>query len=55
MNVTDINAGIEDRPIGGLGIFLVRKLMDDVRYTRQDGRNVLTLVMLKDSPRTPAA
>jgi len=51
----DINAGIDDRPIGGLGIFLVRKLMDDVRYARQDGRNILTLIMLKNSSRTPAA
>ena len=39
----DINAGIEDRPVGGLGIHLVRKIMDDVRYERIGGKNVLYL------------
>lgn len=40
----DITLGIEERPIGGLGIFLVRKLMDTVVYERTaDGYNVLTL------------
>ena len=33
----------EEREIGGLGIFLVRKMMDDVRYRREDGRNILTI------------
>ena len=40
----DISLGVSERPIGGLGIFLVRKLMDDVRYERTGGKNVLTLV-----------
>ena len=39
----DINAGVEDRPIGGLGIHLVRQIMDRVRYERISGRNVLYL------------
>jgi sigma-B regulation protein RsbU (phosphoserine phosphatase) len=39
----DTTLGIEDRPIGGLGIFLVRQLMDAVDYQRVDGQNVLTL------------
>ena len=39
----DTTLGIEDRPIGGLGIFLVRQLMDVVDYQRVDGQNVLTL------------
>lgn len=34
---------IMDRPIGGLGIHLVRKLSDAVNYTRQDDRNILTM------------
>ena len=38
---TTLNA--EDRPIGGLGILLVRKLMDTVSYRRQNGQNVLTM------------
>lgn len=39
----DINLSAEDRPIGGLGIHLVRQLMDSIEYERKDGRNVLTL------------
>lgn len=39
----DITLTAEERPIGGLGIFLVRQIMDDVSYRRQDGRNILTL------------
>lgn len=39
----DITAELEDRPIGGLGIFLVRKLMDSVNYERVNGENILTL------------
>ena len=40
----DISLPGEDRPIGGLGIFLVRKLMDEVRYRRQKGQNVLRII-----------
>ena len=39
----DIGASIEDRPIGGLGIHLVRSVMTSVEYRREDGRNVLTM------------
>ena len=39
----DINASVEDRPIGGLGIHLVRQIMDDVRYERRGEKNVLIL------------
>ena len=39
----DIDADIEDRPIGGLGIHLVRSTMDSVEYRRDDGRNVFTM------------
>ena len=41
--VPDIGAGIDDRPIGGLGIHLVRSVMTSVEYRREDGRNVLTM------------
>jgi len=40
----DLTQGVEERPIGGLGIFLVRQIMDDVAYARKDDRNILTLV-----------
>ena len=41
--VPDIGASIEDRPIGGLGIHLVRSVMSAVEYRREDGRNLLTM------------
>lgn len=40
----DITLSAEDRPIGGLGIFLCKQMMDDVRYSYEDGHNVLCLV-----------
>jgi len=40
----DITLDVEDRPIGGLGIFLVRNIMDEVKYTRSDdGKNILSM------------
>lgn len=39
----DVNADLDERPIGGLGIFLVRQLMDSVNYERVNGENILTL------------
>ena len=39
----DTSLGVEERAIGGLGIFLVRKTMDDVAYRFEDGANHLTL------------
>ena len=39
----DTAASIEDRPIGGLGIFLARQMMDSFAYRRDEGRNIVTL------------
>ena len=39
----DVTLSAEDRPIGGLGIYLVKKSMDLVRYTYQDGKNILSI------------
>lgn len=39
----DTTLSAEDRPIGGLGIFMVRQIMDSVSYERTEGKNVLTL------------
>ncbi len=38
----DINADIDKRNIGGLGIFLIKKNVDDIFYERKDGKNILT-------------
>lgn len=34
---------LEERPIGGLGVHLVKKLMDVSHYERRDGKNILTI------------
>ena len=39
----DLTLGIEERPIGGLGIFLIRKMMDELAYDRLGGENVLIM------------
>ena len=39
----DITQSAEERPIGGLGIFLVRQIMDTIRYERTNDKNILTL------------
>ncbi len=39
----DLTASLADRPVGGLGVFLVRKVMDSVSYARVAGRNQLRM------------
>ena len=39
----DTSLSAEERPIGGLGILLTRKLVDTINYERINGRNILTL------------
>lgn len=39
----DTTLPLEERPIGGLGIHLIRRFMDSINYERRDGRNILTL------------
>ena len=39
----DISLEVVDREIGGLGIHLIRQIMDDISYEYKDGKNVLTL------------
>ena len=40
----DVEAGVAERPIGGLGVHLVRTMMDELHYRREGGRNYLKLV-----------
>ena len=39
----DLSLNLLERPAGGLGVFLVRKTMDDVSYEYRDGRNILRI------------
>ena len=39
----DTSLSIEDRKIGGLGIFLIQQLMDQVNYKREENKNILIL------------
>ena len=39
----DVSLPAEERPVGGLGVFLVKKLMDEVTYEYRDGKNILKL------------
>ena len=43
----DLASDIDDRKIGGLGIFLSRKIMDEVTYRYEDGKNILSMVKRK--------
>ena len=43
----DLKADLSERKIGGLGIFLMRKLMDEVRYQAEPRKNRNTLTMIK--------
>ena len=39
----NLNLTADEREVGGLGIFMVKKTMDDMRYAYRDGKNVLTI------------
>lgn len=39
----DVSLSADERPIGGLGIFLIRQIMNEVKYERIEGKNVLAL------------
>lgn len=39
----DITLPLEERPVGGLGIFLITQIMDEVSYIRLKNQNILTL------------
>ncbi len=45
----DLNASLEERKAGGLGIYFMKKLMDEVKYEFSGGKNVLTMVVRASS------
>lgn len=47
-----VSLAAEDRPVGGLGIYLVRKLSDRMEYARESGKNRLTLHKSLNQPRS---
>jgi anti-sigma regulatory factor (Ser/Thr protein kinase) len=49
--VPDLELPVDARPVGGLGIHLVRKLMDRLVYSRQAGRNMLSMRKALDERR----
>jgi anti-sigma regulatory factor (Ser/Thr protein kinase) len=40
----DLSKPIEERPVGGLGIHMMRKSLDGLEYGRQDGKNMLVMI-----------
>ena len=40
----DVTLSADERKTGGLGIFLVRKMVDEMSYERVDGRNILRII-----------
>jgi serine/threonine-protein kinase RsbW len=49
----DTTSGLADRPVGGLGILLTKRLMDEVRYERAEGRNRVILRKRTDAGSQP--
>jgi anti-sigma regulatory factor (Ser/Thr protein kinase) len=45
----DLTLDVSERKIGGLGIYLIKKMVSEVRYRREGGSNILTLVIDKAS------
>ena len=43
-----VTSPIEERTVGGLGIYLIKKMTDEMKYTREEGRNVLRLFIRKE-------
>ncbi|MFA4877829.1 MAG: ATP-binding protein [Methanoregula sp.] len=43
----DLTGSVDDRKIGGLGIFLIRQVMDSIVYRYEDNKNILVLVKRK--------
>ena len=40
----ELDGSIEDRDVGGLGVFLIRQVMDEIFYRYENGKNILVLI-----------
>ena len=49
MPVPDLDGSIEERRIGGLGVFLIRQVMDGVSYRYENGKNILLMTKNRTS------
>jgi anti-sigma regulatory factor (Ser/Thr protein kinase) len=45
----DLSLNIDDRPVGGLGLFLIRQLASEIGYDRRDGMNCTTFAIKRSS------
>jgi anti-sigma regulatory factor (Ser/Thr protein kinase) len=48
MDAPDIKSELENREVGGLGIFLIRRMLDEVHYSRRGDQNILSLAVRHD-------
>ena len=46
----DLDSAVEDRPIGGLGVYFVKTMMDETRYRREGDRNHISLTKRRSPP-----
>ena len=46
----DVEADVNERRIGGLGVYLIRQVMDDIEYQFVDGKNILSLTKKRTPP-----
>jgi anti-sigma regulatory factor (Ser/Thr protein kinase) len=49
----DLDLSVESRPVGGLGLVMIRRLTDEAHYSRCDGRNVIRLTRRVSIQRSP--
>jgi len=44
----DVTSPLEERPVGGLGVYLIKKMSDEMSYTRENGQNILSIFVRKE-------
>jgi len=47
----DIHCSVRDRKVGGLGVFLIQRMVDELLYRREGGKNVLTMFICRNNGR----